>query len=150
MPDGIIALITCLSPIIVAYFGYMTTRQQKQTKEFIELQTKYNQQNENLKKQEIEEQKKAIAEIKSSVDKLQDQINKMDIEHINTQLGNIIQLSHINFEYSQSLSQVICAIGDCIENAHIEEAPTARFQQELARHQKDEREFASRILKIAY
>ena len=69
----------------------------------------------------------------------------MDIEHINTQLGNIIQLSHINFEYSQSLSQVICAIGDCIENAHIEEAPT-----ELARHQKDEREFASRILKIAY
>ena len=55
MPDGIIALITCLSPIIVAYFGYITTRQQKQTKEFIELQTQYNQQNENLKKQEIEE-----------------------------------------------------------------------------------------------
>lgn len=150
MPDGIIALITCLSPIIVAYFGYITTRQHKQTKEFIELQTKYNQQNENLKKQETEEQKKAIAEIKRSVDKLQDQINKMDIEHINTQLKNIIQISHINFEYSQSLSQVICAIGDCIENSYIDEDLTNKFQQELSRHQKDEKEFASRILKIAY
>ena len=50
MLDTITTLITCLSPIIVAYFGYITTRQQKQTKEFIELQTKYNEQNESMKK----------------------------------------------------------------------------------------------------
>ena len=57
MLDTIIKFITCLSPIIVAYFGYITSRQQKQTKEFIELQTKYNEQNERMKKQEVEEQK---------------------------------------------------------------------------------------------
>ena len=38
MLENFTTLVTCLSPIIVAYFGYITTRQQKQTKEFIELQ----------------------------------------------------------------------------------------------------------------
>ena len=150
MLENFTTLVTCLSPIIVTYFGYITTRQQKQTKEFIELQTKYNEQNEAMKKQEIEEQKRAIQSIKESVDKLQKQIDRMDINQINNQLDNILELTHINFEYSQSLSQVICAIGDCIENAHIGEAQTAKFQKELARHQEEERTFVSRILKIAY
>ena len=150
MLENFTTLVTCLSPIIVAYFGYITTRQQKQTKEFIELQTKYNEQNEAMKKQEIEEQKRAIQSIKESVDKLQKQIDRMDINQINNQLDNILELTHINFEYSQSLSQVICAIGDCIENVHIGVAQTAKFQKELARHQEEERTFVSRILIIAY
>lgn len=161
MLEALTTLITCISPIIVAYFGYIATRQQKQTKEFIELQTKYNQQNEAMKKQEAEEQKQAIKSIKDSVDQLQHQFNelngkfnsldqRMDISRINDQLNNILELSHVNFEYSQSLSEVICAIGDCIETANVGKPQAERFQKELERHKEDERKFVSRILKIAY
>ena len=161
MLEALTTLITCISPIIVAYFGYIATRQQKQTKEFIELQTKYNQQNEAMKKQEAEEQKQAIKSIKDSVDQLQHQFNelngkfnsldqRMDISRINDQLNNILELSHVNFEYSQSLSEVICAIGDCIETANVGKPQAERFQKELERHNEDERKFVSRILKIAY
>ena len=161
MLEALTTLITCISPIIVAYFGYIATRQQKQTKEFIELQTKYNQQNEAMKKQEAEEQKQAIKSIKDSVDQLQHQFNelngkfnsldqRMNISQINDQLNNILELSHVNFEYSQSLSEVICAIGDCIETANVGKPQAERFQKELERHKEDERKFVSRILKIAY
>ena len=161
MLEALTTLITCISPIIVAYFGYIATRQQKQTKEFLELQTKYNQQNEAMKKQEAEEQKQAIKSIKDSVDQLQHQFNelngkfnsldqRMDISRINDQLNNILELSHVNFEYSQSLSEVICAIGDCIETANVGKPQVERFQKELERHKEDERKFVSRILKIAY
>ena len=161
MLEALTTLITCISPIIVAYFGYIATRQQKQTKEFIELQTKYNQQNEAMKKQEAEEQKQAIKSIKDSVDQLQHQFNelngkfnsldqRMDISRINDQLNNILELSHVNFEYSQSLSEVICAIGDCIETANVGKPQAERFQKGLERRKEDERKFVSRILKIAY
>lgn len=150
----ITSIITCLSPIIVAYFGYITTRQQKQTKEFIDLQTKYNAQNEALKNRELEEQKAAIASIQASVKSLESQMGDLqqavDLDKINRQLENILEISHINFEYSQSLSQVICTIGDCIESAQINDAQATRFKGELERHQSEERNYANRIFKIAY
>lgn len=155
MLDTIIKFVTCLSPIIVAYFGYITSRQQKQTKEFIELQTKYNEQNERMKKQEVEEQKRAISAIKESVEKLQHQFDELNgkitnFEQINNQLDDILELSHVNFEYSQSLSEVICAIGDCIESANVSQDKVNKFQKELERHKEEERKFVSRIFKVAY
>lgn len=154
MTEVITSIITCLSPIIVAYFGFITSKQQKQTKEFIDLQTRYNAQNAELKKQEIEEQKKAIKSIQNTVEMLQSQVSSLqsdvDMSKIDTQLENIIEISHVNFEYSQSLSQLICAIGDCIESAQISDAQTNKFKSELEKHQKEERSFVNRIFKVVY
>ena len=65
-------------------------------------------------------------------------------------MKDIIEISHINFEYSQSLSQVICAIGDCIDNSQVDKTSAAGFKKELDRHKSAEREFVNRIIKIAY
>lgn len=149
------SLITCISPIIVAYFGYIATKQQKQTKEFIDLQTKYNAQNETIKKQEAEAQKKLVTEIQDSVNKLREQVktleDKFDIQRINDRLEDIIDISQVNFEYSQSLSSVICAIGDCVDNSVSDPTVANKFKNELNAHQAREREFTNRILhKVAY
>lgn len=155
MLEVIMAVITCLSPIIVAYFGYMSSKQQKQTKEFIELQTKYNTMNEANKKKELEDQKKAIAGIQQSVKDLQNQMNdlkkSMNIDDINMKLKDIIEISQVNFEYSQSLSQVICAIGDCIDGSNVDKDAAKSFKHELNKHQENEREYVQRIFKkVAY
>ena len=155
MLEVIMAVITCLSPIIVAYFGYMSSKQQKQTKEFIELQTKYNQMNESNKKKELEDQKNAIAGIQQSVKDLQDQMNDLkmsiNIDDINIKLKDIIEISQVNFEYSQSLSQVICAIGDCIDGSNVDKDAAKSFKHELNKHQENEREYVQRIFKkVAY
>lgn len=155
MLEVVMTVITCLSPIIVAYFGYISTKQQKQTKEFIDLQTKFNTMNEQNKKKEAEEQKKAIEGIQKSINELQTQINTLkksvdSLDGINTQLKDIMEISHINFEYSQSLSQVICAIGDCIDSASVDNDSANKFQSELDRHKNEEREYVNRILKIVY
>lgn len=154
MLEVITAIITCVSPIIVAYFGYITTKQQKQTKEFIDLQTRYNEQNAAIKRQEAEAQKKSIEGIQKSVKDLQSQMrnleSKFDIKKINDRLDDIIEISQVNFEYSQSLSSVICAIGDCIDSS-VDSDTAAKFKNELKAHQSREREFASRIVhKVAY
>lgn len=155
MLEVVMTVITCLSPIIVAYFGYISTKQQKQTKEFIDLQTKFNTMNEQTKKKEAEEQKAAIEGIQKSVAELQKQINTLkssvdNLNGINSQLKDIMEISHINFEYSQSLSQVICAIGDCIDSASVDNDSANKFQSELDRHKNEEREYVNRILKIVY
>lgn len=154
MYEIISSLITCISPIIVAYFGYIATKQQKQTKEFIDLQTKYNAQNDSIKKQEIDAQKKSISEIQNSIKVLRDQMikleQKVDMDRINSRLEDIIDISQVNFEYSQSLSSVICAIGDCVDSA-VEPEIANKFKAELSAHQIREREFTNRILrKVAY
>lgn len=154
MLEMVTAVITCLSPIIVAYFGYITTKQQKQTKEFIDLQTRYNNQNAEIKKQEAEAQKKSIADIQQSVKDLQTQLNnlesKIDIKKINDRLEDIIDISQVNFEYSQSLSSVICAIGDCVDQS-VDSDTAKKFKEELQAHQAREREFTKRIVhKVAY
>lgn len=154
MLEMITAVITCLSPIIVAYFGYITTKQQKQTKEFIDLQTRYNNQNAEIKKQEAEAQKKSIEDIQQSVKDLQIQLNslesKFDIKKINDRLEDIIDISQVNFEYSQSLSSVICAIGDCVDRT-VDSDTAKKFNEELKAHQAREREFTKRIVhKVAY
>lgn len=154
MYEIISSLITCISPIIVAYFGYIATKQQKQTKEFIDLQTKYNAQNDSIKKQEIDAQKKSISEIQNSIKVLRDQMikleQKVDMDRINSRLEDIIDISQVNFEYSQSLSSVICAIGDCVDSA-VEPEIANKFKAELNAHQIREREFTNRILrKVAY
>lgn len=154
MIETITAVITCLSPIIVAYFGYITTKQQKQTKEFIDLQTKYNNQNNEIKKQEAEAQKKSIGEIQKSITNLQTQINqleaKFDIKKINERLEDIIEISQVNFEYSQSLSSVICAVWECVDST-VDPVVAGKFKSELNAHQAREREFTNRILhKVAY
>lgn len=154
MIDIITAIITCISPIIVAYFGYITTKQQKQTKEFIDLQTRFNNQNAELKKQEADQQKKAIEDVQKSIKNLEKQMQgleaKFDIKKINDRLDDIVEISQVNFEYSQSLSSVICAIGDCVDSS-VDPKIASKFKTELNAHQAREREFTNRIIhKVAY
>ena len=145
-------LIVCISPIVVAWFAWRSSVSQKRTKEFLELQTKYNAELEATKKREADAQHAAMEKMSDDIAKLESKVdtlvNSLDLEEINGQLKNILELSNINFDYSQSLSQVICAIGDCVERSSI--GNTSVVADELAKHKVKEREITGRLVKILY
>lgn len=150
--DYLERLIICITPFIVGYFSWRTAVSQKKTKEFMELQAKYNTQQEEIKKSEAERQNQVIERMSQDIDSLRDQVDtlqkSLSLDSIKSQLSDVIELSNINFNYSQSLSQVICAIGDCIDKAAI--GDTGSVAAELAKHKAQEREITNRLLKIVY
>lgn len=143
-------LLMCLSPIICAWMAWRASVSQKKTKEFLELQTKYNQKVEEDKQKEVDAQKAAIAELDKKIEKLTRQTSelakKSDESKISEQLDNILKISRMQFEYSTSMSQVICAIGDCVEAAGAGDIST--MKKELARHKKYELTMSTELLKL--
>lgn len=143
-------LVMCLSPIICAWMSYRSSVSQKKTKEFMDLQAKYNEQTEQIRKSEAEAQKKAIADMHTDIDNLRTQVKELSdslsIASISERLQDLIQISKINFDYSTSMSQLISAVGDCIETGSPEDIATMR--KDVARHKQFEHAMASELLKL--
>lgn len=90
----------------------------------------------------MERMQKDIAALSEKVDDLAE---KFSMEDIHNKLEHLTTMSQLNFEYSQSLSSVICSIGDCLEHADI--AGTEEIGKEMDEHRKREQEFANRLAK---
>ncbi|MCM1213992.1 MAG: hypothetical protein NC548_05680 [Lachnospiraceae bacterium] len=149
MLDTVVSIITCLSPIICAWIAYNSSVTTKKTKEYMELQSKYNKELEEKKEREAEAQKQAMEQMKKDIEllgeKFDDLANQFSLEGIHTKLEHLTTMTQLNFEYSQSLSSVICAIGDCVERANLN--GTDEIGTEMDEHRKREKEFANRLAK---
>ncbi len=149
MLDVLVKIIGCLSPIICAWIAYNSSVTTKKTKEYMELQAKYNKELEEKKDRETEEQRKAMDQMKKDIESLSQQVDNLaksfSMEDIHTKLEHLTTMSQLNFEYSQSLSSVICSIGDCIERADLN--GTDEISKEMSEHRAREKEFANRLAK---
>lgn len=149
MLDNLIKIITCLSPIVCAWIAYNSSVTTKKTKEYMELQAKYNQELEEKKEREAEQQRQAMARMQKDIAALSDKVDNLakefSMEDIHNKLEHLTTMSQLNFEYSQSLSSVICSIGDCLEHADIR--GTEEIGKEMDEHRKREKEFANRLAK---
>jgi len=149
MLDTLVKIIGCLSPIICAWIAYRSSVATKKTKEYMELQAKYNKELEEKKDREVQEQRQAMEQMKKDIESLSKQVDSLaksfSMEDIHTKLEHLATMSQLNFEYSQSLSSVICSIGDCIERADLN--GTDEISKEMDEHRAREKEFASRLAK---
>lgn len=143
-------LLLCLSPIICAWMAWKSSVSQKKTKEFMELQAKYNQKIEDDKRKEIVSHQDSINDLNAKIEKLSKQVtdlaNQSGNQKVVDKLNDILKISRMQFDYSTSMSQVICAIGDCIENSNV--GDISAMKKELDRHQKFERTMTSELLKL--
>jgi len=145
--------IICITPIIVAWFSWRSAVTQKKTKELVELQAKYNAKEKEIQKNEKDEQKQNIAKLSEDMCKVKEQIDQLsqtlNLEELHKQLSKISAISKINYDYSQSLSQVICAIGKCIEVTDPEGKSAQEVASVLAAHQQKEMAINKDLYNIA-
>lgn len=151
--DYIVKAITCCSPIIIAWFGFVSARNEKQTKKYIESQESLKKANDKLKEKEKEELQAHFAKLEKSIGSLTTQVSNLEksvgkISEIDKTINNLVEMSNINFEFCQSLSAVISSIGNALDSSDAIESGTLR--NDLSEHQKRERNLVSKVCKIVY
>ncbi len=146
-------IVTCCSPIVIAWFGIVAARNEKQTKNYIEAQEKVKKANDALKAKEKEELQAHFDKLDKSIGALRDQVNNLEasigkISEMDKRLNNLVEMSSINFEFCQSLSTVISSIGNALDSSDAIESGT--LKKDLGTHLQTERSLASKMCKIVY
>lgn len=146
-------IVLCLSPIIIAWYGYQSSKSEKQTKKYIESQEELKKANEKLKQKEKEEMQEHFDKIDSSITSLSKQVESLNksigkISEIDKRIDNLVKMSNVNFEFCTSLSAVISSIGNALDSSDAIESGTLR--DDLTAHQNRERDLMNRVHKIVY
>lgn len=145
-------LITCLSPIIIAIIGYMQVRRDKSDKKYRELREQYDREKEAQAAKEKEEADKALEDIKKSIANMSAEIAELkalnEKNNINKELGRLIELTKLNYDYSHSISNLVTSIATDLqksENIQHEEIDVA-----LAKHRETTHELSTKLYKALY
>ena len=154
--DNIISLIsilmTAFTSICVAWLGVRHSRKEKQEESYRELQAE----NDRMQKEKQEEEKETYIErlhsIETSVSDLSEDISDMshalDMEDIHKQLLNLHELNKINFEYIQSLSNVVVTIGETIDVIALNPDDKEKLQEEIHTHKSKEEKINAKLYSI--
>lgn len=161
--DYLERILVGLTPIIVAYLAYRTSKREKADKDYRELRQKYEKELEKKRNDEEAERKRDMENIQEDIESFKDDI-KMDIQNITAQmdalkeqidmseitkqLNNLVDITGINLDYSQSLSKVLLTIGSALcneSNPHCED-----ITKVMNEHQEKERNIVNKIYKAIY
>lgn len=141
-------LVIAVTPLAVGILSYLSVKKDKEDKEYRELRESYEEVLNKEKKEKDEKIEENIQKITEDVKNLSSKINDIDVEDINTQLKNLVSISEINLQYSQSLSKVVTTIGECLRDSNIE------FDNDISKviseHQELERNITNRLYKVLY
>lgn len=146
-------LMICFTPIAVAWFGLRASKNEKQTKKYMESQQQLKEANDKLAAKEKEDLQKKLDSIGSSVEAMQKQIDGLEgkiasISIMDQKIGQLVGLTNINHEFSLSLSQLVLAIGDSLDSSV--GINSGSLKTEIERHKNTERELSARTGKILY
>ena len=143
-------LLIVLSPIIAAYFAYKSAVTQKDTKKYVDLRQKYEKELEEKREAAEKAQQEAIKQMQQDLKDLRREMNdwkkSINMGEVDDKLDAVLTVSKLNFQYSQSLSSVILAIGDVVETSQVGDVDT--IKEEMKRHKKEEMNISSSLLKI--
>lgn len=149
--DYLERFIVCLSPIIIAWFGYRANKNEKQTKKYLEAQKQTEEANKKVKEMEKADMDRHFSNIDSSISSISAQLRTMEdsiheIKDLKTRIDNVIELSNINFEFCTSLSSVISSIGRSLAN--VDGIDEDRLNNVIEKNESIETELVKRVHKI--
>lgn len=146
-------IMTAFTTITVAVIGAVQKKKSKETSEYRKLKDE----NERLQQEKEdawkENQNTRLKRIENSISVLTGEIaNLKDGNHfeiIENQLSQIHTLNQVNFEYMQSISNVVKLIGDAVsESDLIDDDAKVRLDKELSDHNDKEDEIVKKLYKI--
>ena len=146
-------IIICLSPIIVAWFGFQANKNEKQTKKYFESQEALKAANDALKAKEKQELQAHFDKVDNAIKDLSNEVKNMQtslskLTEIDNMMTNLVTMSNNNFQYCTSLSTVISSIGHALESSDVIES--GKIGEEIAAHEERERKLINNVCKITY
>lgn len=146
-------IVSLFTPLLLAYFSYLTVKKEKHEKENKILRDKYEKEMENKRNAIDKKRDDAINAIRDDVSTLQDQIQKLegavDMKEINKSLNKLVDISSFNIEYSQSLSHVVVTIGETLKKSNPNSVDI--IEKAIEAHHKTERDMLqNEMFKVFY
>lgn len=146
-------IMTCISPIIIAWFGYSANKNEKQTKKYMESQEQLKQANNKLKDKEKKELQAHFTKLDNSIASLTNQVKNLEtsiskISEIDKRIEGLVEMSNVNFEFCNSLSSVISSIGNALDSSDMIDSGT--LQKDIAAHKIKAEDLVNRAVKIVY
>ena len=144
---------TAITPIVVAWLGYVATKNEKQTKKYIEAQEELKKANAIIKSKELEEMQKHFEKLDKSICQLAKQVNILEesidkVSEIDRRIDGLITMSNVDFEFCNSLSSIITSIGNALDSSDVIDSGT--LQQDLINHRKKTEELVNKAVKIVF
>lgn len=150
--DYFMSFISIMTPLVLGYLTYRSSKQEKKSKEYMELMEK----NKILEKQQAEREKnetlEQIKELTESIESLKTEVENLkkdiDIKALSIQLSKLQHLNEFNFEYIQSLSNVVTTLSE--ESLEANNIDGSRLRTVVNDHKKTETKIMQDIYKILY
>lgn len=148
-------IITCLTPIFVAWGGWKVSLSQKESKRYHELLDKYNKErddNEKAKEAAREEREQAMDEKITKLEKMvADLANSTESSDLEERVEKLYSLTTINHDYIQSVSNVMISIGEgLVLSGALKPETESSVHEAIDKHRATEKELQQKIYKIVY
>lgn len=153
MNEIIVACISAFATIAVAILGFIQLRESKKNEADRELRAQNEQLQEEARKREKEEQNEQMQEMRNAIEALTTEVKELrqdyDISNIEKQLNTLHFLNEFNFEYIQSLSNVVLNMGDALSSSStIDDSVRGTLKNEISKHKTLEKEITQKLVKI--
>lgn len=146
-------VISSLTTIIVAVIGVNQNKRAKESEEFRNLTLENERIRKEREKEIKEEEEERLKSIEDMIGNLRQDIKGirqgLNIEALNNQLDHLHTLNTINFEYIQSLSNVVVTVGECISSSEVlNETGTTKMESEIDKHKQKEDDINKQLLQL--
>ena len=133
--------------------GYHSSKNEKQTRKYLESQEELKKANAKIKAKEKEEMQEHFDKLDNSINSLKNQVKQLEasinkISAIDKRIDGLVEMSNVNFEFCNSLSSVISSIGNALDSSDIIDSGT--LQKDINAHKKKAEELVNRAVKIVY
>lgn len=144
---------TAFTTIIVAVIGAYQKKKSKETSEYRKLK----EENERLQQEKEnawrDDQDTRLKRIENSISTLTGEVTNLKdgkhFEAIESQLSQIHTLNQVNFEYMQSISNVVTLVGDAVAESNIiNDHDKRKLDKELNEHKDKEEDITKKLYKI--
>ena len=146
-------ILPAISPIIFAVLAFLQNRKIKADERYRNERKKTESLREKERKREEEAQASRLKEIEESISKLNHEVKDLrsdiDIQKVERQLDQLHVMNSLNFEYVQSLSDVVITIGDAMASSTlIDDSVKKKLAREVGSHKNKENTVMQELIKI--
>jgi len=145
-------LVTCLTPIAVAWGGWKVSLSQKQSKEYHELLEKYNKERaiaeEEKEKAMLVREERLEKKINDLEKKVNDLLNSSESSDLDERVDKLYDLTEINHDYIQTVSSVVTSIGEGLISSDVLSGEMKQSVHDtITKHRETEKDLEQRVYK---
>lgn len=151
--SNIMTAIATLTPIFLGVLAHRLNKKERADKKYQKLREEVEKEREDKARQQEQERVTQMEKLQNDVDGLRKEVKevseRIDMENLNKTLDKLILMSSINMEFSQSVSQLVVAIGEGINNQS-ELIDNSRLNAAIQLHKQTERDLTQKMYNSIY